>query len=79
MIEVRTSRGMNRGFSTMGTKVSARWVQRFLTPDEKRARFIIIRENIFEGGTADFVYRFVTMDSPLSTRDKTTVKYSGKN
>ena len=46
------------------TKVSARWVPRLLTPDQKRTRLGMSRENleIFEADPDDFTERFMTMD-----------------
>ena len=45
-------------------KVSARWVPKLLTLDQKRARTNMSRENLqrFQADPEDFVQRFVTMD-----------------
>lgn len=46
------------------TKVSARWVPRLLTPDQKRTRLDMSRENLelFEADPDGFIERFLTMD-----------------
>jgi histone-lysine N-methyltransferase SETMAR len=46
------------------TKLSARWVPRLLTADQKRTRFQMSRENLrlFEADPDNFMRRFVTMD-----------------
>ena len=46
------------------TKVSARWVPRLLTPEQKRTRLITSRDNLrmFDMDPADFLARFVTVD-----------------
>ncbi|XP_076044748.1 histone-lysine N-methyltransferase SETMAR-like [Oratosquilla oratoria] len=46
------------------SKVSARWVPRLLTPDQKRTRRTMSAENLelFEADREDFMARFVTMD-----------------
>ena len=46
------------------TKVSARWVPRLLTPDQKRTRLFMSRENLkrFEADPANFMERFLTQD-----------------
>ncbi|XP_071104776.1 uncharacterized protein [Haliotis cracherodii] len=45
-------------------KVSARWVPKLLTADQKRQRESLSRENFkpFEGDPDNFLKRFVTMD-----------------
>ena len=45
-------------------KLSARWVPRLLTVDQKHARFQMSRENLqaFEAEPDNFLRRFVTMD-----------------
>lgn len=45
-------------------KVSARWVPRLLTPENKRARFLISRDNLalFVRDPENFMDRFITMD-----------------
>lgn len=46
------------------SKVSARWVPRLLTPDQKRSRRLISKDNLalFEQDPEDFLQRFITMD-----------------
>ncbi|XP_076068328.1 histone-lysine N-methyltransferase SETMAR-like [Oratosquilla oratoria] len=46
------------------SKVSARWVPRLLTPDQKRTRRTMSAENLelFEADPENFMARFVTMD-----------------
>ena len=45
-------------------KVSARWVPRLLTLEQKRVRFSMSRDNLcrFNADPEDFIQRFVTMD-----------------
>ena len=46
------------------SKVSARWVPRLLTPDQKRTRMTMSRDNLllFEANPVNFVERFLTQD-----------------
>ena len=46
------------------SKVSARWVPRLLTPDQKRKRFDMSEANLamFEADPDGFIERFLTQD-----------------
>ena len=46
------------------SKVSARWVPRFLTPEQKRIRCTVSKSNLelFETNEDNFLAQFITMD-----------------
>ncbi|XP_076039451.1 protein GVQW3-like [Oratosquilla oratoria] len=62
---ISQERAVNNLTNELGmSKVSARWVPRLLTPDQKKTRRTMSAENLelFEADPEDFMARFVTMD-----------------